>query len=240
MKLKFRGLVHNPLNALVAAVGVAIIFVAIAYILRAKPKCGCGCSGNGCNNPACPCTCGRCGIVEPFAMHSAAASSSASNKYVAKSKYATVSYKVESSVSDAIRIHAKFGDLTGVSAVHIHTNDNGKPGAIIAWLATTSEWKAGVLQNTPGKNAPCCGSNNRMCFLAGPASTPQVQSVANTEMNFYVKNEFCKASAACPWINNGTILVIHGMNFQRVENGCLTDAPAGIDVLQAIPFSVSK
>jgi len=172
--------------------------------------------------------------------------SSKSPQYVAKSKYAAVSYAADSS-SDAIRIHAKFGDLTGVSAIHIHTNDNGKPGPIIAWLATTSEWKSGVLQNTPGKNAPCCGSNNPMCSLAGPAdSTPLIQSVANTEMDYVVKNDFCKSSAAaatankCPWINNGTILVIHGPNFQRVANGCLTDGPVGIDVLQAIPFAASK
>jgi len=165
-----------------------------------------------------------------------------SPQYVAKSKYAAVSYAVDSS-SDAIRIHAKFRDLTGVSAIHIHTNDNGKPGPIIAWLATTSEWKSGVFQNTPGNNAPCCGSHNPMCCLAGPAdSTPLIQSVANTEMDYVVKNDFCKASAAnkCPWINNGTILVVHGFNFQRVENGCLTDAPAGIDPLQAIPFAPSK
>ena len=160
-------------------------------------------------------------------------------QYVAKSKYVTVSYTMDNSMR--MRIHAKFGDLTGVSAIHIHTNNNGKPGPIIAWLATTREWKSGVLQNTPGKNAPCCGSNNPMCSLAGPAdSTPMIQSVANTELDYVVKNEFCKAKSMCPWINNGTILVVHGFNFQRVENGCLTDAPAGIDPLQAIPFAVSK
>ena len=172
--------------------------------------------------------------------------SAKSPQYVARSKYAAVSYATDSS-ADAIRIHAKFEDLTGVSAIHIHTNDNGKPGPIIAWLATTSDWKSGVLQNTPGKNAPCCGSNNPMCSLAGPAdSTPLIQSVANTEMDYVVKNDFCKSSDSaasankCPWINNGTILVIHGPNFQRVANGCLTDGPVGIDVLQAIPFAASK
>ena len=160
----------------------------------------------------------------------------ASKQYVAKSKYVTVSYTMD---NNSIRIHAKFGNLTGVSAMHIHINDNGKPGPIIAWLVTTNEWNSGVLQNTPGKNAPCCGSNNRMCSLAGPAnSTPLVKNVANAEMNYVVKNEFCKSKSACPWINNGTILVVHGFNFQRVENGCLTDAPAGIDPLQAIPFAV--
>jgi hypothetical protein len=177
--------------------------------------------------------------LETFTNY-ASASSAKSPQYVAKSKYTAVSYAVDSS-SDAIRIHAKFGDLTGVSAIHIHTNDNGKPGPIIAWLATTSEWKSGVLQNTPGKNAPCCGSHNPMCSLAGPAdSTPLIQSVANTEMDYVVRNDFCKVKSMCPWINNGTILVIHGLNFQRVENGCLTNAPAGIDVLQAIPFAASK
>jgi hypothetical protein len=166
--------------------------------------------------------------------------SAKSPQYVAKSKYVAVSYAADSS-ADAIRIHAKFGDLTGVSAIHIHTNDNGKPGPIIAWLATTSEWKSGVFQNTPGNNAPCCGPNNPMCCLAGPTdSTPLIQSVANTEMDYVVRNDFCKAKSMCPWINNGTILVVHGFKFQRVENGCLTDAPAGIDPLQAIPFATSK
>lgn len=196
---------------------------------RLRGNCKCGCGGNGCNDPACTCACGKC---------------KKQHGYVAKSKYATVSYTMDSG-SDAIRIHAKFGKLTGVSAIHIHINNNGKPGPIIAWLATTGEWKSGVLQNTPGKNAPCCGPNNPMCSLSGPAnSTPLIQRVANTEMDYVVKNDFCKSSAApankCPWINNGTILVIHGFNFQRVANGCLTDAPAGIDALQAIPFSASK
>jgi hypothetical protein len=78
-----------------------------------------------------------------------------------------------------------------------------------------------------------------MCSLAGPAdSTPMIQSVANTELDYVVKNEFCKDKSVCPWMNNGTLLVVHGFNFQRVENGCLTDAPAGIDPLQAIPFAV--
>jgi len=189
---------------------------------RLRGDCKCGCGGKGCNDPACACTCGKC---------------KKQHGYVAKSKYATVSYTMDSR-SDAIRIHAKFGKLTGVSAIHIHTNNNGKPGPIIAWLATTSEWKSGVLQNTPGKNAPCCGPNNPMCSLAGPAnSTPLIQSVANTEMDYVVKNEFCKSKSACPWINNGTILVIHGFNFQRVANGCLTNGPVGIDALQAIPFT---
>ena len=160
--------------------------------------------------------------------------------YIARAKHVTVSYTMDSS-ADSIRIHAKFGDLTGVSAIHIHTNNHGKPGPIIAWLATTSEWKSGVFQNTPGNNAPCCGPNNPMCCLAGPTdSTPLIQSVANTEMDYVVRNDFCKAKSMCPWINNGTILVVHGFKFQRVENGCLTDAPAGIDPLQAIPFATSK
>jgi hypothetical protein len=169
---------------------------------------------------------------------STTASTSASATHVAKSKHAEVSYTVNRT-ADSIRIHAKFGDLTGVSAIHIHTNNNGKPGPIIAWLATTREWKSGVFQNTPGNNAPCCRPNNPMCCLAGPAdSTPLVQNVANTAMDYVVRNDFCKSKSACPWINNGTILVIHGFNFQRIENGCMTDVPAGIDPLQAVPFSV--
>jgi len=203
---------------------------------RLRGNCKCGCGGDGCNNPACTCTCGRCGGHRRRRLTGGRPS-----VYIARAKHVTVSYTMDSS-ADSIHIHAKFGDLTGVSAIHIHTNNHGKPGPIIAWLATTSEWKSGVFQNTPGNNAPCCGSNNPMCCLAGPAdSTPLIQSVANTEMNYVVENKFCKASTAkCPWINNGTILVVHGFNFQRVENGCLTNAPAGIDPLQAIPFAPSK
>lgn len=198
---------------------------------RMRGNCKCGCGGNGCNDPACTCTCGRCGGTHRRMRLTGGAT------HVAKSVHAEVSYTVNST-ADSIRIHAKFGDLTGVSAIHIHTNNNGKPGPIIAWLATTREWKSGVFQNTPGNNAPCCGPNNPMCCLAGPAdSTPLVQSVANTEKDYVVRNEFCKSKSACPWIDNGTILVIHGFNFQRIENGCMTDAPAGIDPLQAIPFS---
>ena len=202
---------------------------------RLHGNCKCGCDGDGCNNPACTCTCGRCG-----GYHRLRLTGGRPRVYVAKSKYATVRYSVKPG-SDAIRIHAKFGNLTGVSAMHIHINDNGKPGPIIAWLVTTNEWNSGVLQNTPGKNAPCCAPHNPMCSLAGPAnSTPLVKNVANAEMNYVVKNEFCKSKSACPWINNGTILVVHGFNFQRVENGCLTDAPAGIDPLQAIPFAANS
>lgn len=207
---------------------------------RLRGNCKCGCGGNGCNNPACTCACGRCGGQQTHHRRRLTGGST----HVARAKHVTVSYTMDSS-ADSISIHAKFGDLTGVSAIHIHTNNNGKPGPIIAWLATTSEWKSGVLQNTPGKNAPCCGPNNPMCCLAGPAdSTPLVKTVANTEMDYVVKNEFCKASTAaankCPWINNGTILVIHGLNFQRVANGCITDGPVGIDVLQAIPFAADS
>lgn len=35
----------------------------------------------------------------------------------------------------------------------------------------------------------------------------------------------------------GTFLVIHGYNFQKVINGCITNDKPSIDVIQAIPFT---
>ena len=152
--------------------------------------------------------------------------------YGAKSKYAKVTYSVN---GDEITINASFGNLDKVSAVHIHTNDNGKPGAIIAWLATTDEWQSGVIQNTPGKNAPCCSKQNKFCSLAAPNNTPTIKNVMNNSMAYVVSKEFCKKD--CPWINKGTFLVVHGYDFQKVINGCISNEKPGIDVIDAIPFT---
>jgi len=152
--------------------------------------------------------------------------------YSAKSNYVKATYKVN---DDTIKINAVFGNLDKISAIHIHTNDNGYPGPIIAWLATTDEWQSGVIQNTPGKNAPCCSKKNKLCYLAAPNNTPFIKNVMNNSVNYVVSNEFCKKD--CPWINKGTFLVIHGYNFQKVVNGCITNEKPGIDVIQAIPFT---
>ena len=151
----------------------------------------------------------------------------------ASSKYVDVSFS-KNSDGQLINISAKYKDLKGVSAIHIHVNNNGSPGPIIAWLGTTEEWQQGVIQNTPGKNSPCCNYNNPLCTLAAPKGTPKIMNLSKSKKYFNIENNSCNKS--CPWIKNGTFLVIHGFNFQKVENGELTKENPGLDVIAAIPF----
>jgi hypothetical protein len=157
-------------------------------------------------------------------------------KFTASSKYAKVNYTVNN--NNTIRVKVKFNKLKGVSAIHIHTNDNGSPGPIIAWLVTSKEWQLGVTQNTPGENLPCCSSTNKMCALIAPDETPYTENVQNTTVTFDFKKDFC--GNKCPWIDNGTFLVIHGYNFQKVIDGCLTNEKPGIDAIEAVPFTLVK
>ena len=152
----------------------------------------------------------------------------------ASSKYVDVSFTTNSD-GESINIAANYKHLNGVSAIHIHNNNNGSPGQIIAWLGTSDEWQHGVIQNTPGKNSPCCNNNNPLCTLAAPKGTPKIINLSNTKKTFNVKNNSCNKN--CPWIKNGTFLVIHGFNFQKIENGELTLEKPGLDVLGAIPFT---
>jgi len=148
--------------------------------------------------------------------------------FKASSKYADVSFKT-SDDGESINITANYKDLKGVSAIHIHNNNNGAPGQIIAWLGTTDEWQTGVLQNTPGKNSPCCNVDDPLAKLIAPNGTPNILTLANSMMTYDVNNSQCNNK--CPWIKNGTFLVIHGFNFQRVKDGELTTGKPGLDVM---------
>jgi hypothetical protein len=152
--------------------------------------------------------------------------------FKASTKYADASYTI-SADGETLYITINYKDLKDVSAVHIHTNNNGSPGPIIAWLGTTDEWQQGVTQNTPGKNSPCCNVNNPLCTLAAPMGTPLIQELTNSVRTFTITNS---CSKDCPWIENGTLLVIHGYNFQRVVNGKLTKDAPGIDPIAHVEF----
>lgn len=154
--------------------------------------------------------------------------------YTANSKYVDVSLTINS-VKESMKINVNYKDLKGVSAIHIHNNNNGSPGQIIAWLGTSKEWQHGVLQNTPGNNCPCCNINNPLCLLSAPRGTPNIKTLSGKNKTFSNKNK--SINKTCPWIKNGAFLVIHGYNFQRVSNGELTKEKPGLDVLAAIPFS---
>lgn len=148
-------------------------------------------------------------------------------------KYADVEYTT-SLDAKTLNIIVHYKDLTGVSGIHIHVNKKGMPGPILAWLGTTKEWALGVAQNTPGSNAPCCTKNNPLCTLAAPKGTPDINNLSNTVMTFKVNNENCDNS--CPWIENGTLLDVHGFNFQKVINGKLTSEKPSADMISNTQF----
>ena len=146
----------------------------------------------------------------------------------------------------------KYKNLSGVSAIHIHVNDKGKPGPVLAWLGTTIQWQRGVAQTAQGGNSPCCTKTNPMCILASPPNigTPFLtRELENTERSFVFENEYvgmgCQQSSTevlascavrCPWISNGVLLDIHGFNFQENINGKLTDKKPGADIIYQSEF----
>jgi len=149
-------------------------------------------------------------------------------------KYADVEFTT-SSDGQTLYITVNYKDLTGVSAIHIHTNNNGMPGPILAWLGTTTEWQHGVAQNTPGSNSPCCSPDNPLCVLAAPENTPNCKNLSNTVQRYTVQNRNCKD---CPWLENGTLLDVHGFNFQKVINGKPTNEKPGADMIINVPFTL--
>jgi len=153
--------------------------------------------------------------------------------FISTCKYADVEYTT-SQDAETLFITVKYKDLTGVSAIHIHVNNNGTPGPILAWLGTTDDWQQGVTQNTPGTNSPCCNINNPLCSLIAPLGTPNINNLSNSVMKYTVKNNCC--NKYCPWIESGTLLDVHGLNFQKVINCQLTKEKPGLDLISNTPF----
>ena len=155
------------------------------------------------------------------------------NVFEASTKYADVSFTT-STDEQTLFITVNYKNLSDVSALHIHTNKNGSPGPIIAWLGTTNQWQHGVAQNKSGKNSPCCSVNNPLCKLAAPFGTPNILELSNSVRTFTVSNS---CGPDCPWIENGTILVVHGYNFQTVVHGKLTNKKPGVDPIAHVKFT---
>ena len=158
-------------------------------------------------------------------------------EYTSQNKYADVKFKANNNV---MYVTIKYKNLDGVSAIHIHANDNGSPGPILGWMGTTQQWQDGVKQNTAGTNAPCCTKNNPKCTLAAPMGTPflsvEMEKMEKT-FTFYKKCGTQKCKSDCMWIKNGSFLVVHGFNFQQVVDGILTNGEPGIDVIEHTPFT---
>ena len=123
-----------------------------------------------------------------------------------------------------------------ISAVHIHVNSNGSPGPIIAWLSTTDEWMSGITQNTPLENYPCPNYSNNgkeMFTLTAPKGTKLVKEIVNKKTQYIVKKPSC---GSCPWISNGTMLVVHGKKFQQIRGCDLIGTEPGLDIIESTMF----
>ena len=152
-------------------------------------------------------------------------------------KCADVTFKAN---DDVMYVNIKYKDLTGISAIHIHVNNNGMPGQILAWLGTTEAWQRGVAQNTPGSNSPCCTKNNPKCNLVAPEGTPFLTTAmegTERDFTFYKQCGTAKCNATLPWISKGTLLDSHGFNFQQLIDGVLTNQAPGADMLENLPFT---
>jgi hypothetical protein len=157
-------------------------------------------------------------------------------EFYATSPYADVYFKANSYI---MFIKVIYKDLKGLSAFHIHVNNNGSPGPILAWLGTTVEWQNGVAQNGQNSNSPCCTIQNPNCSLISPPGTPYLKSIeVPFTKKFVVYNEHvkCNSDSTCPWINNGTLLDFHGPNFQQEYDGKLTPGVPGADMIFQATF----
>ncbi len=167
--------------------------------------------------------------------------------YEAKSNYAHVKFYTLKNDNDTLYVKAKFFDVSDVSGIHIHTNENGNPGPIIAWLATSKEWQHGVLQNTPLTNGSassyfCCIKQPKhhvknLCSLIAPPGTPLTKDLSHQERRYKIVKNVC---SSCPWISNGTFLDIHGKNFQQVYGCKVVGDEPGIDMIDNVKFKKIK
>uniref|UniRef100_A0A6C0B9I6 CHRD domain-containing protein n=1 Tax=viral metagenome TaxID=1070528 RepID=A0A6C0B9I6_9ZZZZ len=159
--------------------------------------------------------------------------------YSASSPYADVTFRGNDRI---MYVNVKYKNLSNVSAIHIHADNNGSPGPILAWLGTTEDWQRGVKQTTKNSNAPCCSKNNPKCLLASPdhIGTPYLSTLMeNSEKTFVFRND-SKSPGKCPWIKHGAMLVVHGFNFQQNINGKLTSGKPGLDIILKSVFNVQQ
>ena len=138
----------------------------------------------------------------------------------------------------------QFPNHTELSAAHIHKNVDGKPGPILIWLATSDEWEAGVAQQTPLANSPCCANafnGNPNCTANAPPGTYNLNKVAGMTLPFKTNLNInsCNYGNCSPLDDfDLNLLNVHGKNFQYIQNGCVvnTNAPVGIDSLGPAPL----
>jgi hypothetical protein len=153
-------------------------------------------------------------------------------EYYASSPYADVYFKANEYF---MFIKVNYLNINGVSGLHIHQNINGEPGPILAWLGTTIEWQYGVAQNGSNGNLPCCLISNTNCSLVAPEGTPYLNSINCPDSQYFIvynQNIGCN----CSWIQNGTLLDIHGFDFQQEYCGVKTSGTPGADMIDQAEF----
>lgn len=160
-------------------------------------------------------------------------------KYVAKTSSVEVTFYANKTNPEFLYIKAIFANVKDLSGIHIHTNNDGESGPILAWLGTSVEWNSGITQNTPLTNYPCCNesscqSTNKMCLLTSPVGTPLTNVLSFSTEKYIVKRSVCES---CPWISNGARLDIHGKNFQQYINCEIIGDTPGIDMLESELFT---
>jgi hypothetical protein len=156
---------------------------------------------------------------------------SVQTRYYATSPYADVNVRVIDN-GNKMLVEAKFKQLKGVSGIHIHVNNNGSPGPILVWLATTFAWQHGVMQNEQDTNSPCC--TNQMCNVIAPEGTPYMRDIDLSKT--YTYTAIKPANSSCAWVSGGIRLDVHGLDFQREVNGKLSPGEPGLDMIYDTPF----
>ena len=160
-------------------------------------------------------------------------------KYGATTSYASAVFYTNKSNQDVLYIKVIFGDVSSISGIHIHTNNDGQSGPILVWLGTSVEWDSGITQNTPLTNYPCrkesCQEMNKndMCTLTAPLGTPSTNELSFSTKKYIVKKNVCDS---CPWISNGTRFDVHGKDFQQYIDCQIIGETPGIDMLESALF----
>ena len=160
-------------------------------------------------------------------------------KYGATTSYASAVFYTNKNYQDVLYIKVIFGDVSSLSGIHIHTNNDGQSGPILAWLGTSTEWENGITQNTPLTNYPCrrqtCQDMNTkdMCLLTAVLGTPYINELSFTTKKYIVTKNVCDS---CPWISGGTRLDVHGKEFQQYIDCQLIGETPGIDMLESVLF----
>ena len=153
-------------------------------------------------------------------------------KYIAKNQYVEcIYYEIE----QVLYINVKFLSVEGVSAMHIHSAQS--PNPILVWLLTSKEWQNGVVQTSFSSNSPCC--SNQQCNVVAPIDIPTIETVKLNKIYQMIVSpplNCVKDQIPCPWTSQGTLLNVHGNQFQFYDRCRISDGMPGVDLISSTTF----